>query len=165
LLLVVFFLFFFLEAPCTAAAGFFFFCLLSVQSAASPSEGPPKKTDGPLPVYALNPRHAHPLASSFFPWLPSVLLYYTIFRTSTAHLSKGPAKQKPVTPVVGGWVEGQKRTRVKSFFDIFCCVLKLPSPRNAQKRDKRNREKSVWDFFVDSFTKPFRHDFFAKCFL
>jgi hypothetical protein len=34
---------------------------------------------------------------------------------------KGPPKQKQsVTPVVGGWVRGQKRTRVRFiFFDIF----------------------------------------------
>ena len=42
---------------------------------------------------------------------------------STGHVAgvKGPPKKnKSGTPVVGGWVRGQKRTRVRFiFFDIF----------------------------------------------
>jgi hypothetical protein len=46
-----------------------------------------------------------------------------------------PNKNKSVTSVVvvGGWVRGQKRTRVRFIFWIFFYrVFELPSPRNAQ---------------------------------
>jgi hypothetical protein len=70
-----------------------------------------------------------------------------------------------VTPVVGGWVRGQKMTRVRFvFFDIFYRVFELPLPRNAQKRDKKNREKVGFGVLVEFFVKTFRHDFFAKRF-
>jgi hypothetical protein len=49
---------------------------------------------------------------------------------------------------------------------IFYRVFELPSPRNAQKRDKNYFEKkSVLDFWSKIFVKTFRHDFFAKRFL
>jgi hypothetical protein len=52
-----------------------------------------------------------------------------------------------VTPVVGGWVRGPKRTRVRFIFSIlFYGVFELPSPRNASKYDKKSRKKSVLDF-------------------
>jgi hypothetical protein len=39
-------------------------------------------------------------------------------------------QNKSVTPVVGGWVRGQKRTRVRFVFLIFFYdVFELPSPR------------------------------------
>jgi hypothetical protein len=51
---------------------------------------------------------------------------------------KGAAQKKSVTPVhavVGGWVRGQKRTRVRFIFSIlFYGVFELPSPRNAKKQ-------------------------------
>jgi hypothetical protein len=46
---------------------------------------------------------------------------------------KGPPKTKPGSLTVGG--SGQKRARVRFLFSIF---FKTPSPRNAQKRDKKN---------------------------
>ena len=46
-----------------------------------------------------------------------------------------PIKKKSVTPMVGGWVRGQKRLGSDFIFDIFYRVFELPSPRNAQKRD------------------------------
>ena len=64
--------------------------------------------------------------------------------------SQGAAKKKKsVTPVVGGWVRVRKRTRVRFIFSIFFYrVFKLPSSRNAQKRDKKKFEKkSVLDFW------------------
>jgi hypothetical protein len=63
-----------------------------------------------------------------------------------------PIKKKSVTPVVGGWVRGQKRTRVRFIFSIFFYrVFELPSPRNAQKRDKKIEKKSVLDFWSNFF--------------
>jgi hypothetical protein len=76
-----------------------------------------------------------------------------------------PIKNKSVTPVVGGWVRGQKRTRVRFIFsDIFYRVFELPLPRNARKRDKKNREKVGFGLLVEFFVKAFRHDFCCKTF-
>jgi hypothetical protein len=50
---------------------------------------------------------------------------------------------------VGG-SEAKKGPASILFRHIFYGVFELPSPRNAQKRDK-NREKSVLDLFVDLF--------------
>jgi hypothetical protein len=79
--------------------------------------------------------------------------------------SKGPSKTKSVTPVVGGWVRGQKRNRVQIyFFNAF--VFLLPSPRNAQKLDKQNRENIGFGFLAEYFESFFfRHGFFGKTFL
>jgi hypothetical protein len=75
-------------------------------------------------------------------------------------------KKKSGTPVVGGWVRVRKRTNVRFFFDfVFNRVFELSSSRNAQKRDKKNREKVGFGFLVEFFVKTFRHDFFAKRFL
>jgi hypothetical protein len=70
-----------------------------------------------------------------------------------------------VTPVVGGWVRVRKRTRVRIVLKYFFNrVFELPSSRNAQKRDKKNREKVGFGFLVDFFVKTFRHDFFCGVF-
>jgi hypothetical protein len=45
---------------------------------------------------------------------------------------------------------------------FFYRVFELPSPRNAQKRDKKNQEKLGFGFLVDFFVKTFRHDVFCK---
>jgi hypothetical protein len=42
----------------------------------------------------------------------------TYVPTGVSDLPRGP-KKKSVTPVVGGWVRGQKRTRVRFFWDMF----------------------------------------------
>jgi hypothetical protein len=49
--------------------------------------------------------------------------------------------------------------------DLFCLiffyrVFELPSPRNAQKRDKTNREKIGFGFLVELFCKNFSTRFF-----
>jgi hypothetical protein len=67
-----------------------------------------------------------------------------------------------VAPVVDGRVRGQKRTRVSFFVIYICGVFKLPSPRNAKKRDKKHREKRrFWVFgqFVckNFLTRPLRN--------
>jgi hypothetical protein len=82
--------------------------------------------------------------------------------------TKGPPKnQKKNGDPCGGWV-GLRQKKDQGpiyFFDIFCGVFELPSPRNAQKRDKQNREKVVLGFLVDFFVKTFRHDFLQKIFI
>jgi hypothetical protein len=82
---------------------------------------------------------------------------------------KGHSKKKVTDPYVVGWfLGGQKSTRVGQIFfgDFFYRVFELPSPRNAQKRDKKKIEKqSVWDFLVDFFVKNFSTRFFCKTFL
>jgi hypothetical protein len=59
--------------------------------------------------------------------------------TCVAQGARGRHQKKSVTPVVGGWVEGQKRTGVDFLCVIFVFnrVFELPSPRNAQKCDKQ----------------------------
>jgi hypothetical protein len=69
-------------------------------------------------------------------------------------MARGTQKQLTDLGVVGWVLGGKKSTR--SFFN---CGFELPSPRNAQKRDKKNREKIDFGFFVDCFVKTFRHDF------
>jgi hypothetical protein len=80
--------------------------------------------------------------------------------------SKGPPiKNKSVTPVVGGWVRGQKRTRVRFIFSIFFYrVFELPSPRNAQKHDKQKSRKSRFWTFGRIFGKSFSTRFFCNTF-
>jgi hypothetical protein len=66
----------------------------------------------------------------------------------------------------GGWV-GQSTKKGWGqiyFFDIFYCVLELPSPRNAQKRDKKMRKSRFWDF-GRFFCKNKLTRFFCKSFL
>jgi hypothetical protein len=74
---------------------------------------------------------------------------------------RGRGRQKQIgdPQVVGGWVRGQKSTRVRFFVDFFNRVFELPSPRNAPKRDKTIEEKIGFGFLVDFFVKTFRHDF------
>jgi hypothetical protein len=69
----------------------------------------------------------------------------------------------------GGWLvprrpkkyQGWSKTNCEFFYRFF----ELPSPRNAQKRDKKKIEKKIgFGFFVDFFVKTFRHDFFCKKF-
>jgi hypothetical protein len=63
----------------------------------------------------------------------------------------------------GGWV-GQSTKKGWGricFLDIFYRVFELPSPSNAQKRDKRNRETIGFGFLVDVF---FDTMFFSKHF-
>jgi hypothetical protein len=48
--------------------------------------------------------------------------------------SKGPPKKK-------SWSEAKKDLGQIHFFDIFYGVFELPSPRNAQKRDKKQIDK------------------------
>jgi hypothetical protein len=63
-------------------------------------------------------------------------------------LVQGAAKQTK-NQVVGGWVRGQKRTRVRFIFSVlFFRAFELSSTRNAQKRIKKKIErKSVLDFW------------------
>jgi hypothetical protein len=76
--------------------------------------------------------------------------------------------QKKIDGPWGGWLVPRRPKKYQgwSFFFVrfFYRVFELPSPRNAQKRDKRNREKMGFGFFVDFFAKTFRHDFFCKTF-
>jgi hypothetical protein len=81
---------------------------------------------------------------------------------------QGALKKKVTDPYVVGWfLGGQKSTRVgQVFFEIFYRVFELPSPRNAQKRDKTKSRKERFGIFLSiSFVKAFRHDFFVKRFL
>jgi hypothetical protein len=64
---------------------------------------------------------------------------------------------------VGG-SEAKKGLGSDLFFVTFYRVFELPSPRNAQKRDKQNRERIGFGFLVEFFVKTFRHDFFCKTF-
>jgi hypothetical protein len=79
---------------------------------------------------------------------------------------QGALKKQMTDPYVVGWFPGgQKSTRAgQSFSRDFCRVFELPSPRNAQKYDQKNREKIGFGFLVDFFVKTFRHDFFCKTF-
>jgi hypothetical protein len=45
---------------------------------------------------------------------------------SSSIKGKGPRETKSVTPVVGGWVRGQKTTGVSFFSDIFYGVFLTP---------------------------------------
>jgi hypothetical protein len=58
---------------------------------------------------------------------------------------QGAAQKKSATPWwVGGWVRGQKRTRVKNKLWIFFNgVFELPSLKNAQKRDKQKFKNKI----------------------
>jgi hypothetical protein len=61
---------------------------------------------------------------------------------------KGPAKKKVGDPR-GGWVDQYEKGMGSNYiFRIFYRVFELPSPRNAQKRDKRKskRNRFFWIF-------------------
>jgi hypothetical protein len=89
--------------------------------------------------------------------------FFSNFSRSAAAVTYRPArvrqKKKWVTPVVGGWVAGKKRTRVRFIFSIFFYrVFELPSPRNAQKRDNKIEKSGFWIFgriFCKSFWTRF----------
>jgi hypothetical protein len=67
--------------------------------------------------------------------------------------------------VVGWFLGGQKSTRLVRYFSrYFYRVFELPSPRNAQKRDKQIEKKSVLDFLVDFFVKLFDTIFLQNIF-
>jgi hypothetical protein len=56
---------------------------------------------------------------------------------------------------------------VRFFFEIFYRVFELPSPRNAQKPDKRKKvieKKSVWDFFKGRLKKKKKEEESVGCF-
>jgi hypothetical protein len=81
-------------------------------------------------------------------------------------LARGRPKTKSVTPVVGGWVRVRKKDGVRFIFPIFFYrVFELPSPRNAQKRDKQNsRINRFWifgRFFFTNFSIFFAKRFFV----
>jgi hypothetical protein len=67
--------------------------------------------------------------------------------------------------VVGWFLGGPGSTRAGQFFSrYFYRVSELPSPRNAQKRNKQIGKKIGFRFPPDFFVKTFRHDVFAKGF-
>jgi hypothetical protein len=72
-------------------------------------------------------------------------------RDTRSHMLHGAqgASKKQIGDPRGGWVGGSE-AKIGPGSDFptifFYCVFELPSPRNAQKRDKQNREKSVLDF-------------------
>jgi hypothetical protein len=63
-------------------------------------------------------------------------------------LAQGALKKKVTgLDVVGWFLGGQKYQGWSDFFPrFFCRVFELPSPRNAQKRDKKIEKKSVLIF-------------------
>jgi hypothetical protein len=81
--------------------------------------------------------------------------------------TQGALKTNLTDPHVVGWfLGGQKSTRVGQILcEIFNRVFELPSPRNAQKRDKRNQEKSVLDFLSIFLLKLFDTISLVKRFL
>jgi hypothetical protein len=103
-------------------------------------------------------------------------LYTTDYRGASGRpqAPRGRPKKKTGDPR-GGWV-GQRpekleelgsRSRVRFIFRYFLVVflnseLPSPSPRNAQKRDKKKPGGVGFGFLVDFFVKAFRHDFFLN---
>jgi hypothetical protein len=84
---------------------------------------------------------------------------------------KGHSKKKVTDLGVVGWfLGGQKSTRVgqiffRDFFSRFYySVFKLPSPRNAQKRDKKKSRKNRFWIFLSTFLKNFSTQIFGKTF-
>jgi hypothetical protein len=81
-----------------------------------------------------------------------------------ASFAQGAGQKKIGDPAVGGWVgQSTKRgwDRIQ-FLDIFYLVFLLPSPRNAQKRDKKTPRKNGLGLLAHFFVKTFRHDFFVS---
>jgi hypothetical protein len=69
----------------------------------------------------------------------------------------------------GGWLVPRRPKKYqgwsKQIARFFYRVFELPSPRNAQKRDKKNREKKwVLDFLSIFLQKLFDTSFFCKTF-
>jgi hypothetical protein len=67
---------------------------------------------------------------------------------------QGALKKKVTGPYVVGWfLGGQKSTRAGQIFfrDFFIVFLELPSPRNAQKRDKRKPRENRFGIFLSIF--------------
>jgi hypothetical protein len=65
-----------------------------------------------------------------------------------AHRPRGRQKQISVTPVVGGWVRGQKRTRVRFSSSIFFVVF-LNSPHREMPKNvikNKSRKNRFWIF-------------------
>jgi hypothetical protein len=86
-----------------------------------------------------------------------IALWVIVPRSST----QGALQKKPTgLDVVGWFLEGQKNNRAGQFFRGF----ELPSPRNAQKRDKKIVKKAVLDvvdFFCKNFSTRFVCNFFV----
>jgi hypothetical protein len=82
---------------------------------------------------------------------------------------KGPPQKKSVTPVVGGRVRGQKRSRVRFLCSIFFVVfLNSPHRETPKNAIKENREQVGFGVLVDFFvncksfsTRPFLNTFFV----
>jgi hypothetical protein len=71
------------------------------------------------------------------------------------------AAKKIGDPVVGGWIRGQKRTRVKFFWVIFCVFLNSPHRETRKKViQKQSRLNRFW-IFGRLFCKNFSTRFFA----
>jgi hypothetical protein len=65
----------------------------------------------------------------------------------------------------GAWVRGQKRTRVRFVFLIFFYgVSELPSPRNAQKREKTKQRNTIGFDFLIFFDTIFLQNVFCGVF-
>jgi hypothetical protein len=96
------------------------------------------------PVYLMT-FDALPVQKLGTPVLRPQIIYY--FKTRPrSFLFFWPGEQG----VVGGWVRGQKRSRVRLVFWVFFYgVFELPSPRSAQKRDQNKSRKNGFGFFVD----------------
>jgi hypothetical protein len=83
---------------------------------------------------------------------------------------QGAAKKRTTGDPRGGWVgQRPKKGQGRIFFldncFIFYRVFELPSPRNAQKRDKtKSLKKNRFWIFGQFFVKTFQHDFFCKTF-
>jgi hypothetical protein len=67
--------------------------------------------------------------------------------------TSGRQNKKSVTPVVGGWVRGQKRTRVRFIFLIFFMVfLNSPhreTPKNVIKKIDKKSVSDFWSIFLE----------------
>jgi hypothetical protein len=78
---------------------------------------------------------------------------------------QGHSKKEMTGPYVVGWfLGGQNKYQYQGWSDFFSRffnhLFKLPSPRNAQKRVKQNREKISFGFFCRFFGKTFSVMFF-----
>jgi hypothetical protein len=92
-----------------------------------------------------------------------------VHRASWVGSGHGPSRVGPTAAPAAtssqSEAKNQKRTGVRFIFSIFFYrVFELTSPRNAQKRDKTNREKIGFGVLLEFFVNAFRHDFFVKHF-
>jgi hypothetical protein len=76
--------------------------------------------------------------------------------------AQGAAKNKSVTPVVGGWV-GQ--IYMSSTFFFLMVLLNSPHREKSKNVIPKTENKLVLDFSSISFVKTVRHVFFVKRFL